>query len=137
MDARLARLVADYLAAVEAAVALLEASGIERPATNVAWARNPLPSAGELAGGVPYRKHGYGCAVQLPQGTVEFDFGPRGEINGFDDWRLAVFAGPGLGRYGLRSEDELSALFRRHVEAGELQASGFVLHYLRAEGARG
>ncbi len=36
MDARLARLIADYLEAVEAAVALLEAAGIERPASNIA-----------------------------------------------------------------------------------------------------
>jgi hypothetical protein len=130
MDARLDRLIADYLEAVEAAVALMEASGLGRPSTNIAWARTPLPPTGRLAGGVPYRKHGYGCAVQLPRGTVEFDFGPRGEINGFDDWRLVVFAGGRLGTYGFASEEELTAVFRRHVALGELVPSGFVLHYV-------
>lgn len=130
MDARLARLIADYLEAVEAAVAMLETSGIERPATNIAWAKRRIPSAGELAGGIPYLKHGYGCTVQLPQGTVEFDFGPRGEINGFDDWRLVVFAGGGLGRYGFACEEEVMAAFKRHVGTRELVHSGFVLHYL-------
>lgn len=130
MDARLARLIADYLEAVEAAVALLGASGIERPASNIAWAKHRLPSAGELPSGIPYLKHGYGCTVQLPEGTVEFDFGPRGEINGFDDWRLVVFAGERLGEYGFAGEEELTSVFRRHVALGELVHSGFVLHYV-------
>ncbi|MBK8725689.1 MAG: hypothetical protein IPL96_06430 [Holophagaceae bacterium] len=134
MDARLARLIADYLAAVEAAVALLERSGIPRPATNIAWAKLRLPATGELLGGVPYRKHGYGCAVQLPEGTVEFDFGPQGRIDGFADWRLRVFAGTRLEQYGFHSEGEFLAVFAHHVAAGELVHSGFVLHYLN--GAR-
>lgn len=131
MDGRLASLITDYLHAVEAAVALLEAAGIPRPRSNVAWAVNGIPSAGELPGGLRYLKLGYGCSVQLPIGIVEFDFGPEGQTNGFDDWRLVVFAGDRLQARGFETEEELLACFRRHVEEGEIFPSGFVLHYLR------
>jgi len=31
-----------------------------------------------IAGGIRYFKHGYGCAVSLPAGKVDFDFGEQG-----------------------------------------------------------
>lgn len=39
-----------------------------------------------------YLKHGAGCTVYFQDGEIDFDFGRHGEINGFDPWRLFIFA---------------------------------------------
>jgi len=41
---------------------------------------------------VSYRFHGIGCCVEFAEAVVDFDFGPGGRIDGFDAWRLAIFA---------------------------------------------
>ena len=63
MDNHLARLISDYQASVRAAVELLQQSGIPLPATDADWAATDIPQRGGLDGGIPYFKHGYGCAV--------------------------------------------------------------------------
>jgi hypothetical protein len=131
VDVRLFSLIVDYQAAVSSAVKLLEASGIARPKTNTAWACNGIDNIGTLAGGVQYRKHGYGCAVHLKSGEVDFDFGENGEIDGVDTWRLSVFAEGKLSQYGFASEDELEATFKSAVASGHLVYSGYILHYVR------
>lgn len=133
MDKRLSLLVDDYLSSVASAVRLLEESGIARPQSNTAWACNGIAQSGVLGRGVKYFKHGYGCAVHLEGGTVDFDFGADGETNGFDAWRLSNFAGRRLARYGFASETELEACFRAAVEAGSFISSGYNLHYRRED----
>ncbi len=135
MDQRLATLIDDYIASVSSAVKLLKESGIARPSSNTEWACNGIPQTGVLSGGVKYFKHGYGCAVHLRGGTVDFDFGEKGEINGFDTWRLSGFAEGRLDQYGFSSEKELEACFKAEVTAGALVYSGYILHYLRGAGA--
>ena len=123
-------LISDYQASVAAAVDLMQRSDIPRPATNVDWVVSDIPQRGELEGAVRYFKHGYGCAVHLPTGTVDFDFGPHGEIHGFDAWRLAGFASDKLSDYGFADEDALTACFNAEVAAGSLVYSGYILYYL-------
>lgn len=131
MDPRVSSLVRDYLDSVSLALKLLDEAGIPIPATNVDWAYNGIPQRGELPGGVTYFKHGYGCSVLLPGGGVDFDFGERGETNGFDLWRLIDFAGKRLPDYGFGSEKELEACFKAEVEAGSIVFSGYILHFVR------
>lgn len=45
-----------------------------------------------VVGEVPYFFRGIGCAVHLPAGAVDWDFGHEGRSDGFDAWRLARFA---------------------------------------------
>ncbi|WP_422396291.1 DUF6896 domain-containing protein [Pseudomonas trivialis] len=33
-----------------------------------------------------------GCSVYLPEVCVDFDYGPDGRLDGFDLWRLYVYA---------------------------------------------
>ncbi len=135
MDHRLAKLIDEYLVSVSAAVELLELAGIDRPKSNRAWAGNQIPQIGVLPGGIKYFKHGYGCAVHLESGVVDFDFGENGEINGFDTWRLSGFANNRLSSYGFSSESDLEACFKAEVNAGTLLYSGYILHYLSATDA--
>ena len=38
-----------------------------------------------------YTFHGVGCRIESEKGCVDFDFGPRGIVGGFDSWRLFQF----------------------------------------------
>jgi hypothetical protein len=130
MNNRLAILISDYQASVAAAVDMMLRSGIPRPPTNKDWVGTDIPQRGELEGGVRYFKHGYGCAVSLPTGSVDFDFGTNGEIDGFDAWRLASFAGDKLSDYGFADEDAITECFKAEVAAGSLVYSGYILYYV-------
>ena len=130
MNNQLAILIRDYQASVGAAVDLMQRSGIPRPLSNTDWVGADIPQRGELEGGVRYFKHGYGCAVSLPSGTVDFDFGDRGEIDGFDAWRLAGFAGDKLPDYGFTDENAIKECIKEEVAAGALVYSGYILYYL-------
>ncbi|CAH0128975.1 hypothetical protein E3Z27_11805 [Pseudomonas mediterranea] len=130
MNKQLAILISDYQASVGAAVEMMQRSGIPRPPTNTDWVGTDIPQHGELEGGVRYFKHGYGCAVSLPTGTVDFDFGAHGEISGFDAWRLASFASDKLSDYGFVDEDAIKECFKAEVAAGSLVYSGYILYYL-------
>ncbi len=77
-----------------------------------------------------YFKHGFGCAVRLPSGVVDFDFGLHGQINGFDLWRLISFAGKNLDQYGFVSEQEIKSSFSSAVESDEIIPSEYIQHYL-------
>jgi hypothetical protein len=132
VDSRLSKLIQDYLKAVEEAVRLFEQMGVERPADNTAWACNEIPQKGLLPGGIEYFKHGYGCAVNLPSGPVDFDFGEEGQINGFDLWRLTRYADERLDEYGFESEKEIEGVFNQSINASEFRYSGYILYYLRA-----
>lgn len=110
---------------------LLRDSGIPMPASNTDWACNGIEQTGEISGGSPYFKHGYGCKVRLPSGiAVDFDFGERGQINGFDPGRLIHFAGSRLTSYSFASENALNVAFDEEVAAGSLVHSGDILYYI-------
>ena len=131
MDPRFSQLIHDYQAAVGEAVELLVRSGIPLPDSNTAWTVTDVRQIGELAGGVRYFKHGYGCTVKLPTGTIDFDFGEHGDIDGFDVWRLRNFARCRLSSYGFASEEEVGTAFEAAWNSGELVFSGYILYYLK------
>ena len=66
--------------------------GIEHPASNSAWVHCDAPWQGTTKSGVRFDKHGYGILLRYDGGEIDVDFGPNGEINGFDAWRLSGFA---------------------------------------------
>jgi hypothetical protein len=50
------------------------------------------PRQGILPSGKTYEFHGVGCRFERDQQTVDVDFGPGGRCDGFDAWRLWMFA---------------------------------------------
>jgi hypothetical protein len=110
MDQRLHTLENDYMSAVSDALRALEESGIAPPSSNLEWALRSIPGAGLLVNGAAYRKHGYGCSVSLNDMEVDFDFGPSGEIEAPDAFRLMGFCGERLQQYGFASSTELEHL---------------------------
>lgn len=130
LDPRLQRLIADYKATVARAVAALEASGIPRPASDVEWAGYDGPVPGKLHDGSDYFIHGFGCAVRFADGSVDFDFGDEGQIDGFNWSRLLGFAGSRLAtNYCIRDENELRRLIDDGHDSGDLVFSGYILSY--------
>jgi len=127
-------MISDYQVAVAKAVALITASGILRPHNSMAWMVLDTSHIDKLDGQVEYFKHGAGCAVRLPDGPVDFDFGRAGEIDGFDAGRLGLFARNRLHEYGFSSESEVQRVFGAALEAGKIRYSGDVLYYLADEG---
>ncbi|ELP33684.1 hypothetical protein RBSWK_02386 [Rhodopirellula baltica SWK14] len=41
--------------------------------------------------GVVLRKHGVGIEIKHPHFRIDFDYGPNGECDCFDSWRLSLF----------------------------------------------
>ena len=130
MNEQLANLIRAYQATVYEAVALMHRSGIRMPASNRWWIKTDIPHKGLLDGDIGYLKHGIGCTVYLPSGAVDFDFGRLGEINGFDSWRLYLFAGEKLSTYGFDSQDSLERCFEMAVTKGDLVGSDDSLFYV-------
>ncbi|MCD0458956.1 DUF6896 domain-containing protein [Roseiconus lacunae] len=132
MDDRLRPLIDDYKSTVARAVAALEATGIPRPASTTEWVGYDVPGRGQLKGGGEYFIHGFGCAVRLPDTSVDFDFGDDGQIDGFDWYRLSSFAGSLLStKYGIPDETKLRSLIDDAHTSGDLVHSGYILSYTR------
>ncbi len=126
MDARLQSLIDDYMAAVRRAITELEASGISRPATTTEWVGFDVPGRGKLTNSGEYFIHGFGCAVRMPDTTVDFDFGDDGQIDGFDWYRLSTFAESRLhSQYRIHHETELRSLIDAATDSGDLVHSEF------------
>ncbi|WP_186136531.1 DUF6896 domain-containing protein [Burkholderia gladioli] len=120
MNKQLAKLIHDYQTKVHEALVLMQRSGIRMPNSSLRWIENRIPQKGFLEGDIAYVKHGSGCTVYLDQGEVDFDFGRYGEINGFDLWRLSLFAGRKLPKYGFESENSLKKCFEISISEGHL-----------------
>lgn len=120
MNKQLADLIRDYQSKVHEALVLMQRSGIRMPGSSWQWLKTGIPQKGLLDGDIEYIKHGVGCTVYLADGKVDFDFGKRGEIKGFDIWRLSIFANERSSTYGFESQDDLERLFETAVSDGDL-----------------
>jgi hypothetical protein len=121
MERHLFDLIHAYRQAVADAVAELSASGISLPQSNIEWSLSPIPCIGSLRAGGQYRKHGYGCTVETAKGEVDFDFGPHGEVDGFDAWRLWRFADARAEEFGFLEESQIRSALERALKGGELR----------------
>jgi hypothetical protein len=130
MDQRLRQLIADYQQTVANKFEQIRSElGIPAPSTNMDWAANGL-RYGVLSDGTQYFKHGYGCAVKYRGGSVDFDFGERGEISGFCASRLWAYARAKGSDYSFATESEVESKITEAASAGELKFSGYILYYI-------
>ncbi|GKO66481.1 MULTISPECIES: DUF6896 domain-containing protein [Klebsiella] len=129
MNNNLYRLIVDFQDNVQVALKLMHRSGIKMPSSCYEWIESDIPNVGELDGGVKYYKHGAGCRVDLNSGSVDFDFGGRGEVGGFNSWWLTNFAGENLMDYGFRNFDDVSDHLKKALDDGELIFPDHDLYY--------
>lgn len=94
MDRRLDNLIARFREAQDAAVMLLSTMGVPMPASNFDWLAicRAHGISGFEANGVKLIPHGFGIEVRQGNSSVDFDWGPNGESDAFDAWRLFNFA---------------------------------------------
>jgi hypothetical protein len=93
LRADLRALIADYQRRVASFVAAAQ-KRYGRDDLLAAWRDGSIPETGMLDDPrkTRFRFHGCGCRVESVDGEVNFDFGPDGRHEGFDGWRLNIFA---------------------------------------------
>lgn len=106
-DASILALIQKYQAHVADAVSLFRQMGIKGNILR-AWRRSAIPTWADEgvnsdpiipqrgllsdARSIRYSFHGMRCCVEYGSVVVDFDFGPNGRFDGFDAWRLHLFA---------------------------------------------
>ncbi|WP_163909179.1 DUF6896 domain-containing protein [Pseudomonas frederiksbergensis] len=84
-------LIDDFLVQVEKATALLEEKFGKRCILRL-WGTKQIAPRGNVTDDVSYELHGVGCRVYFPDACIDFDYGPDERIDGFDSWRLYIYA---------------------------------------------
>lgn len=88
--ASLIELIKDYLSDVNSFMSLLKQKiGDEHPIRSAR--KGLIPKEGVL-GDIKYNFHGKGCRLEISNRVVDFDFGSKLNRNGFDLWRLGLYA---------------------------------------------
>lgn len=90
-DQTLDALINDFIAMVETSTLIFEEKFGARDIRRL-WHTKAIKRRGRVTRGVKYELHGIGCRINLSTGTVDFDYGPNGEINGLDICHLYFFA---------------------------------------------
>ena len=93
------RLIDRYLAAVKLLSGRLQEE-YEVVSLIVGRQSGPIPREGRFEKEGSFSFHGVGCRIDDGQSSGDFDFGPGGRIDGFDAWRLHVFASDHLADIG-------------------------------------
>lgn len=123
MDLQLLELIESYQKHVEEACNLFRTNLGVKGSILAAWRRFPIegyggteiptiPREGMLDSqrDITYSFHGIGCCVTFSSLVVDFDFGPQGRFDGFDAWRLYLYA-------------DTSSLFTEYANKDLIQAS--------------
>lgn len=122
LRADMLKLIADYQRRV---AAFVEAAKAKYHLDDTGeWRSSGVPRTGNLDDDkkTEFTFHGFGCLVTSTDAEVDFDFGPDGRYDGFDGWRLSIFAES-------RPQDYPQFQRLEVVESvlGELVTEGFVV----------
>ena len=132
---RFIQLIHEYQARVVEAVQLFDKyKGLEQPQHPLDWQASGIPQSGYLDPDdkIDYFLHGYGCCVHLPSGRIDWDFGDKGQLDGFDLWRLHEFAEKGTDNFPeFRDEETLKSVFVEAKSKGLIYKSEYILYYLK------
>jgi hypothetical protein len=95
MNPELESLIKQFRTAQDVGVATIrDTLSIPLPKSGPDWVHyccaNGLQKINEL-NGIPIYAHGYGIQLKIDDLTIDFDWGPNGEPDGFDAWRLYNF----------------------------------------------
>lgn len=90
-DKSLEDLINDFLSKVDIATLLLEKRFGTRNILRL-WRSNQMQRCGDITDNTQYELHGVGCIVHLTTESVNFDYGSNSRIDGFDVWRLYIYA---------------------------------------------
>lgn len=130
MNRDLDELIAKYVdVAAEMFPGVAKHLGASPPISNTEWACLDVPQSGVTFDGTQYFKHGYGIVMKDGNREIDLDLGEKGEINGFDAWRLFDFAERNKIATPFGSHKEIETAMQEAVDSGELAYSGYILYY--------
>lgn len=134
-DGRVEDLINEYLAKVKKATDLLEHAFGTKSILRL-WRTNKIPQRGSIIEGVTYELHGIGCRVYLSEACIDFDYGPDERVDGFDLWRLYVYACEVPHRYKKHTDEKtLKREFNEFLEKGNakrVRGSGSNLYFMQS-----
>ncbi|HZF50866.1 MAG TPA: hypothetical protein VE093_19535 [Polyangiaceae bacterium] len=128
-------LIDEYQAAVRRVVSTLRA-GFGRDDLLRARRTGVIPKDGVISG-IEFSFHGIGCRAIVDDVEVDFDFGLDGRADGFDAWRLWLFARQKPKKYPqFQRQEDIKAALERLARSGEIEipqteSSGY-LWYLKS-----
>jgi hypothetical protein len=113
-------LIREYQGVVRTLVAALQGAYGQQDLL-AAWHRGEIPKDGSI-GEIEFSFHGVGCRGTVGGIEVDFDFGPDGRIDGFDAWRLWLFATQSPAKYSrFQGREELEAALDALERKGEIE----------------
>lgn len=131
MKTELLNIINDYQAAIENLFPrVANHLKVELPITNTEWTCIKAEQRGETPDGIKYFIHGYGIAMNDGKVKVDFDLGNKGQINGFDAWRLADFVDKNSIKTKFGDDKDIEKAIKEAEASGELEYSGYILYYL-------
>ena len=117
----LEQLIIDFLSKVDKATALLEEKFGSRCILRL-WRTNKIERCGIIVDNITYELHGVGCAVHLPEACIDFDYGANGRTDGFDVWRLYIYACELPLKYKKYTDQKtLQADFEKYISTGKIE----------------
>jgi len=131
MNAALRILIEDFVTTTAKRFAQLQRElAVSAPTSRIDWATNAMKKKGTLSDGATFSKHGAGVRIVGKSDTIDFDFGDRGEIDGFDAWRLSEFVRGSPTKHSLSTPREIQGALDSALAAGEIEKRGS-LYYLK------
>lgn len=80
-----------------------------------------IPRVSETSSGLDFSFHGIGCWISDGRRSVDLDFLPSGQTDGFDAWRLHVFTEENPSFVGVRSQSSIEHALEQRMQAGLIQ----------------
>lgn len=120
-DTTLEDLIKDFLSKVEKGTTLLQEKFGTRNILRL-WRSGQIERCGEVIDGVEYELHGIGCAIHFPAESVDFDYGTNNRIDGFDEWRLYMYAIDRPVKYKKYTDMKfLESEFKTYMDSGRIE----------------
>lgn len=114
-------LIDDFLAQVEKATTLLKEKFGTRCILRL-WGTKKIAQRGKVNDEVTYELHGVGCRVYLPDTCIDFDYGPDERIDGFDPWRLYIYANETPEKHPKYTElDDVERDLDEYISSGKVE----------------
>lgn len=138
MEHELIQLIRLFNIAQQQAVEVLESEfGCRRPESQSDFIVRCVPAIREAnysAPGYKIRPHGIGMEVTGKGLSIDFDFGEKGQFNGFDAYRLHNFAYRNKLKIAVIKEAEIEASLRKSIENGVVVKGNGMgsVHYLQS-----
>lgn len=120
-DKSLEDLINDFLSKVDSATSLLEKRFGTRNTLRL-WRSNQIQRCGDITDNTQYELHGVGCIVHFPSESVDFDYGSDNRIDGFDIWRLYIYASDRPSEYKKYCDKKtVEKEFQEYVASGRIE----------------